>query len=43
MKEIWDMLLLPTYDEIEDLFNNNQFMKNRWEYVREIIKNVIIK
>lgn len=32
-----------TYDEIEDLWNNNQFMENRWEYVREIIKRFIMK
>ncbi len=32
-----------TYDEIEDLWNNNQFMKNRWKHVREIIKNAIDK
>lgn len=31
-----------TYDEIEELFNSNQFMKNRWEYVREIIKSNIL-
>lgn len=32
-----------TYDEIEELFDSNQFIENRWEYVREIIKNVIDK
>lgn len=31
-----------TYDEIEELFNSNQFIKNRWEYVREIIKANIL-
>lgn len=42
VKEIWDILPLPTYDEIEELFNSNQFMKNRWEYVRDIIKSNIL-
>ncbi len=42
MKEIWDILPLPTYDKIEELFNSNQFMKNRWEYVRDIIKSNIL-
>lgn len=27
-----------TYDEIEDLYNNNQFLENRWEYIRDLIK-----
>lgn len=27
-----------TYDEIEKLYQNNMFMKNRWEFVREKIK-----
>lgn len=33
-----------TYEEIEELFRNGQFLKNRWEYVRKIIyKNYIEK
>lgn len=27
-----------TYDEIEELFQQNQFLANRWEFVRDIIK-----
>ena len=27
-----------TYDKIEDLYNNNQFLENRWEYIRDLIK-----
>ena len=27
-----------TYEEIEDLYNNNQFLENRWEYIRDLIK-----
>lgn len=27
-----------SYDEIEEIYNNGQFMKNRWEYVRDLIK-----
>lgn len=27
-----------TFDEIEKIYQNNQFMKNRWEFVREEIK-----
>lgn len=30
-----------TYKEIEGMFNNNQFMENRWEYIRDIIKDFI--
>lgn len=28
-----------TYEEIEELVKQNQFLENRWEYVKEIIKN----
>ena len=27
-----------TYDEIEELYKNNQFIENRWEFVRNVIK-----
>lgn len=27
-----------TYDEIEELFEQNQFLANRWEFVRDRIK-----
>lgn len=30
-----------TYREIEELFAHNQFMENRWEYIRDIIKDFI--
>lgn len=30
-----------TYDWIENLYQNNMFMKNRWEFVREEIKKYI--
>ncbi len=30
-----------TFDEIEKLYNDNMFIKNRWEYVREEIKKYI--
>ena len=30
-----------TYREIEELFDHKQFMENRWEYVRDIIKDFI--
>lgn len=30
-----------TYKEIEEMFDNKQFMKNRWEYIRDIIKDII--
>lgn len=29
-----------TYDEIEELYKNNQFIENRWEFVRNIIKSI---
>lgn len=32
-----------TYEEIENLFKNNQFMKNKWEFVRDIIKEYVEK
>ena len=30
-----------TYQEIEELLKNNQFAKNRWEFVKDIIKENI--
>ena len=30
-----------TFDEIETIYNNQMFMKNRWEFVREDIKKFI--
>jgi len=27
-----------TYDEIEELYLIEEFMENRWEYIRDIIK-----
>lgn len=30
-----------TFDEIEALYKNNMFMKNRWEFVREEIKTYL--
>lgn len=30
-----------SYEEIENIFNDGQFMKNRWEYIRDIIKEKI--
>ena len=30
-----------SYDEVEELFKNNKFMEDRWEYVRDIIKNYL--
>ena len=27
-----------TYDEIEEIYQNGQFIKNRWEFVKNIIK-----
>lgn len=32
-----------THDEIEKLYQNNMFIKNRWEFVREKIKEYIDK
>lgn len=32
-----------TYKEIEELFAHKQFMENRWEYVRDIIKDFMIR
>ena len=32
-----------TYDEVEEIYNNNQFIENRWEFIRDIIKNEIEK
>lgn len=31
-----------TFEEIEELYKNNMFMKNRWEFVREQIRKFII-
>lgn len=30
-----------TYDEVEKLYLNGEFMENRWEYIRDIIKSYI--
>lgn len=30
-----------TYDEIEELLKNHQFMKDRWEFVRDIIREYV--
>ena len=30
-----------TYDEIEELYNTNNFIQNRWEFVRDKIKKYI--
>lgn len=30
-----------TYEEIEELVKENQFLENRWEYVRDILKNIL--
>ena len=30
-----------TYDEIEELCKNNQFIKNRWESIRNLIKSIL--
>ena len=30
-----------SFDEIEDIFNNGRFMKNRWEFVRGKVKKFI--
>lgn len=27
-----------SYKEIEQLFSSNQFMKDRWEFVRDVLK-----
>lgn len=32
-----------TFDEIEEIFQNNMFIKERWEFVREKIKEYINK
>ena len=32
-----------TFDEIEELFNNNLFIRNRWEYVRNEIKEYLYR
>ena len=29
--------------EVEEIFDNNQFMEYRWEFVRDIIKDMINK
>lgn len=31
-----------SFDEIEELYNTNNFIKNRWEFVRDKIKKYII-
>lgn len=30
-----------SFDEVEEIYKNNMFMKNGWEYVRDDIKKVI--
>lgn len=30
-----------TIEEIDEIFSNGNFIKNRWEFVRDIIKNEI--
>ena len=30
-----------TFDEIEELFHSQQFMKNRWEYVHDFIQAIL--
>ena len=30
-----------TFGEIDNLYNNGNFMKNRWQYIRELIKEYI--
>ena len=30
-----------TYDEIEKIYKDNMFMRNRWEFVRDEIKELI--
>ena len=32
-----------TYDEIEELFQNNLFIGNRWEYVRDEIREYLLR
>lgn len=29
-----------TYDEIEEIFKNNNFLANRWEFVRDLMKSI---
>lgn len=29
-----------TYEEVEELFESNQFIKNRWEFVRNLMKSI---
>ena len=28
-----------TFEEIEEIYQNGQFIKNRWEFVKDIIKD----
>ena len=28
-----------TYEEIENIYQKGQFIKNRWEFVKDILKN----
>lgn len=30
-----------TFDEIEELYHSQQFMKNRWEYIRDFIQDML--
>lgn len=32
-----------TYDEVEQIYNDGNFIENRWEFVRDIIKDMINK
>lgn len=42
-KEEVSEVKFATFDEIEKLYKDNMFMKNRWEFVREKIKQYISK
>ena len=42
-KEEVSDVTFATFDEIEKLYQDNMFMKNRWEFVREKIKEYIDK
>ena len=40
-KEEVSEIKFATFDEIEDIYKNDMFMRNRWEYVRDDIKKLI--
>lgn len=42
LEEVSDVKFM-SFDEIEKLYEDNMFMKNRWEFVREEIKKYIEK